>query len=134
MVSKFNKNVLFALAAALLGVNVKAESGDVMNHRLVLKGIGGMHFGSGKDNFKAITGVEKDSTGVDWHVGGAVEYDFMFNPFIGVGLNIGCGYQSLWKFEVGEKSASTTTGTSSSDKKEAVHFNGVFDTYCSCCW
>ena len=135
MVSKFNKNVLFALAAALLGVTVKAESGDVMNHRLVVKGIGGMHFGSGKDNFKAITKVDRDTTGVNWHAGGAIEYDYMFNPFIGVGLNVAGGYQSLWKFELAKPTenstdnANKTTGTSSSsDNKNAVCFNGFFVT------
>lgn len=132
--SKLNKNVLFALTVAFLGLgNIsKAEDNDaLMNHRLVAKVGGAFNIGPANEAFKKITGEEKKSDNFKWSAGGSLEYDYFFNTAFGVGLDFDIAYQQLWKFDFNKKNTGNDATSSQSDankadKDQVISFGGVY--------
>lgn len=130
--SKLNKNVLFALTVAFLGVgNIsKAEDNDaLMSHRLVAKLGGAYNIGSANEAFKKITEQDKKSDNFKFSAGGSLEYDYFFNTAFGVGLDLDFAYQQLWKFDFSDKNANANAGqndANKTDKSKVVNLGGFY--------
>lgn len=136
--SKLNKNILVALAVAFLGIsNVsKADAEDsLMSNRLAVKVTGGLNFGSADNYFKAVKWAgfndDKDvkADNFKWNVGGALEYEWFLNPYIGVGLNVDLGYQKLYAVSFGKNDSSNANqqnGNTNSDNAKEVAFSGCY--------
>ena len=100
---KFNKQIWAAIACALFGINnVKAESSEIMNHRIVAKGAGIFplfHVNNMEDAVKAITGVnDAKNESFKFLAGFGVEYNYWFNPYFGAGLDVLGGYRGFGQY------------------------------------
>jgi hypothetical protein len=103
--SKFNKQVLFVALCAICGVNnVNAKGNDIMIHRIVVKAGGMFPFTKYDDAFSKVSGIEKaESKNFKFGVGGGVEYEFLINPYFGIGVDVFAGYQKLAQIEADKK-------------------------------
>ena len=123
---KLNKKCLVALTITCLSLgNIsKADTVDnFINHRLVCKVVGGLNFGSADKAFEAITNIKnKKSENTKWNFGGALEYDYFFNSYLGIGFNLDVAYQQLWKYDLSDMVFETT------NIKKEVNFCGFYAT------
>lgn len=140
MVNKLNKQIWTALTLVLFGFagnSAKAEGSEIMNHRIAVKGSFSMPFTKYDDTFNKLTGLAgndaKKSENFKWAAGGGIEYDYFFNPYFGLGVEVLAGYQKLAKYDFGKATETSAkdgeakpAGEAKKEEGKEVVFSGAY--------